>query len=175
MLNRIAANLPLSLPHSRPGSWQHELFAGSAAWLPKLVAFLVAGCILTSVYLWQASTISMMQTKARQLQYEAALLEQENVALMLQVAQWNSPNYIEEKASEQGLRDAPPPIYVQIRPAAEPAVTNAEPAAGGQALWRRLTGWLPGSNRSGDLIADHGLRTACVPRSGIAGFSFPIP
>jgi hypothetical protein len=150
MLNRITTNTGVSSPRGQTSLWQHELFSGSASWLPRLVALLIVGCMLTSVYLWQASAISTMRTEAMQLRHKAALLERENASLMLQVARWNSPGYIETKAIEQGLRDAPPPIRVRVVPTAEPGENTNNGPTTILALWQRLTAWPPGAGISSD-------------------------
>ncbi len=144
MLNRITTTPTALLPRGGPAIWRQELLTGQAAWLPRLVALLITGCALMSLYLWQASTISTMQTQTLRLRYEIAALERENVALMLQVAQWNSPGYIDEKATELGLRPGSAAIYVHVAAQAEPGGTAPTSGrASNVALWRRLTGWLP--------------------------------
>jgi hypothetical protein len=142
MLNRITTPQAL-IPRSGPVSWRQELLSGQAAWLPKLVVLLVAGCVMTSLYLWQASVISTMRTKAMQLDYEAAGLERENVRLVTQLAQWIAPSYIDGKSAALGLLDASAPLRVHVTQPPAPAEAQRDTTTGSVAVWRRLTDWLP--------------------------------
>jgi hypothetical protein len=139
MLNRTVVSAPL--PRVTWGALRNSLFAGPNAWLKQLVLIFTIACLLTCAYLWQSSAIAAIQKDTLRTQYKSTQLERENVALMLQVAQWNHPGYVKEKARLAKLTPAPVPLVIeapsapsagQAGPAPDPAVAQAT------ILWRQL-------------------------------------
>jgi hypothetical protein len=136
-----------------------SLFAGPNAWLKQLVLLFTIACLLTCAYLWQSSAIAAIQKDTRRAETESIELERANVALMVQVAQWNSPAYIKEKARQGKLTPAsdglnrPQVIEVPMAPAAGASLSGLDWAAADPAvavvastraaiLWRQLTAQL---------------------------------
>lgn len=139
MLNRTVVSAPL--PRVAWGALRNSLFAGPNAWLKQLVLVFTIACLLTCAYLWQSSAIAAIQKDTLRTQAQSTQLERANVALMLQVAQWNSPAYIREKARQGKLIPAPAPLVIEapIAPAAAPAGRATDPAVAQAALlWRQL-------------------------------------
>jgi ABC-type nickel/cobalt efflux system permease component RcnA len=123
------------------GALRNSLFAGPNAWLKQLVLVFTIACLLTCAYLWQSSAIAAIQKDTRRAEVKSAQLERTNVVLMLQVAQWNSPAHIREKARQGKLTPAPAPLVIEapIAPAAAPAGRATDPAVAQAAiLWRQL-------------------------------------
>lgn len=70
---------------------------------------LIAG-VLTAIgclYLWQVNDLSTLHEKTLELHSQAKILEQQNVGLAEQLAQWNSPAYVDKRSTEQGYVTAP--------------------------------------------------------------------
>lgn len=89
-----------------------------------IAAFLAA---ISCLYLWQVNDLSTLHDNTLELRAEARVLEQQNVILAQQLAQWNSPAYVDQRSTEQGY------VVVSrrlIQPPAEGAVATApvEPA-----------------------------------------------
>ncbi len=70
-----------------------------------LIAALLAaiGCL----YLWQVNDLSTLHEKTVELQWQARTLEQQNVVLAEQLAQWSSPAYVDRHSAEQGYVATP--------------------------------------------------------------------
>lgn len=150
MLNRTVVSLPM--PKARPGSaegtassWgalRRGLYTGPHAWLKQLVLGFIIACALTCVYLWQSSNLAAIQKDTGATRRALERLERDNVALMLQVAQLNSPAYIQERARRSGLTTERTTVVLEVpRPTATP--TTAQPIAEAvlaeaTALWRSL-------------------------------------
>jgi len=143
MLDHVPA--PQVLPQPTWGSIHQSLAVGPTSRLLKFLLGLIIISGLTCVYLWQASTISSIENETARMGAELAALERENSVLMLQVAQWNAPTYIENKAHKQGLVPAQQPLYVQV-PTTVYAHNGANHRQSWDAatLWQQLTGWVPG-------------------------------
>jgi hypothetical protein len=144
MLNRTTISTPL--PRVALGTIRKNLFAGPYAWLAQVVAIFVIGCLLACVYLWQSSAISDIQDQTQQIEVESGQLEHDNVALMLQVAQWNQPDYIAGKARQLGLVAGQTPVVMKI-----PLTTHAPQAANTvfdnvAGLWQQLMERMPGAS-----------------------------
>lgn len=144
MLNRTS--IPTPLPQMTWGVFRQGLSVGPNALLLQLMLIFVAASVLACVYLWQSSIVSAIQKDTMKIQAKSANLEHENVALMLQLARWDSPAHIEEKAREQGLRPGQKPLVIQM------PLTPAEGATvrtGGtdlSMLWREMLAYVPVSS-----------------------------
>ena len=139
MLNHTTISTPLP----RVASLHKNLFAGPYAWLAQVVVIFVIGCLLACVYLWQSSAISDIQDQTQQIEAKSGQLEHDNVALMLQVAQWNRPDYIADKARQLGLVAGQTPVVMKIpltTHAPEAAITVFDNVAG---LWQQLIERMP--------------------------------
>lgn len=144
MLNRTAVSTPL--PHVRRatgetsiwGALRQGLYAGPNAWLKQLVLIFAIACAVTCVYLWQSSIIAALQKETNETQRALRQLERENVALMLQVAQRNSPNYIQERARRSGLITERAAVVMEVP---LPAATPPAALAGGDAILAEATAW----------------------------------
>src|SRR5512137_2688417 len=101
MLNRTS----LTTPGMRLnwGALLRGVLAGPNAWLMQLTLIAVVVSLLACAYLWQSSALRDIQKDTRKIEEKLTDLERENVALMLQVTQWNAPAYIEEKARREGM------------------------------------------------------------------------
>jgi len=120
---------------------RNSLFAGPNAWLKQIVLVFTIACILTCVHLWQSSLIAAIQKDTLRTDAQSAVLERTNVALMLQVAQWNHPAYVKEKARQGRLTPAPAPLVIEVPIANDAAQANTltDPALAQAArLWRRF-------------------------------------
>jgi hypothetical protein len=150
-------------------SWLTQLRAGPISGLLRFIALLLAICALASLYLWQASIVASLQDQVAEFEGRMVILDRENTALMLQVAWWNAPAYIEEEARRLGLREGQAPLRVPLPPVADEASSGGRQDADGHttfipsllsgqalhpssfilrqlALWQRLTGWLPAAD-----------------------------
>ena len=144
MLNRTAVSTPL--PRARGaiggtsigGALRQGLYAGPNAWLKQLVLIFAIACALTCVYLWQSSAIAALQKDTNETQRALKQLERENVALMLQVAQRNSPSYIQERARRSGLITERAVMVLEVP---LPMATPPAGAAVGDAMLAEATAW----------------------------------
>lgn len=158
MLNR--SSLP---PITAPAdwvSWREGLLAGPVSALLRFLLVLAIISAITCLYVWQASTISAIGYQTDVLQAKVAYLEQQNVELMLQVAQWNAPGYVEDQARQQGLVPGELPVYVEVPDALTTSDQEEVASPRSVALWRSLTGWLPQREQAAEWFARLG---AAVP------------
>ncbi|MEJ5199299.1 MAG: septum formation initiator family protein [Anaerolineae bacterium] len=119
------------------------LVATPSAWLIQLVLLFAATCLLACVYLWQSSAVAEIAKDTRRTEAAIARLERENVALMVQVARWNHPAYIEEQARKQGLAPASAPLALEV-PVVTPTPTRPSPAlSAARSVWRQFMDRLP--------------------------------
>ncbi|GEM_PF-1219046 len=133
----------VSTPHAGIGwgTLRKGLFVGPGAWLAQLVLVFTIACILACAYLWQSTAIAEIEADTARTRRALQQLEQENVALMVQVAQWNSPAYIEERARRNGWVPAATPIILETplpTVAEEPQSTADWVLAEIVALWHQL-------------------------------------
>ena len=119
MLNRTS----LTTPGMRLnwGALLRGALAGPNAWLMQLTLIAVVVSLLACAYLWQSSALRDIQTDTRQTERMVTTLEHENVSLMLQVAKWNAPAYIEEKARKEGMVPGQTPLAMQVPKPTQPA------------------------------------------------------
>lgn len=139
MLNRTS--IPTPNARTAWGAVLRGLFAGPSAWLIRLALITVVVSLLMCVYLWQVTTIQDIETDTRDIQQKIDQLEHDNVTLMLQLAQWNHPAFIERTARQQGLTPGKAPLVMHVPLAAEPRgpgeATTDVPA------WQQLIRRLP--------------------------------
>ncbi len=83
------------------------VLTGPQAGLLRYVLIAAIGCALLCAYLWQVNDLSNIHDATLTLQYQANQLEEKNVALAEQLAQWNSPAYVEQRSTEEGYVVAP--------------------------------------------------------------------
>jgi cell division protein FtsL len=116
MLNRTSLttpDLPLHWGALLRGLLTGRLLTGPNAWLLQLTLIAVMVSLMACIYLWQSSELRDIQEDTRITELKLSALERQNVSLMLQVAQWNRPAYIEEKARRQGM--APAEVFLVMR------------------------------------------------------------
>lgn len=140
MLNRTS----LTTPGMRLnwGALLRGVLAGPNAWLMQLTLIAVVGSLLACAYLWQSSALRDIQNDTRQTDRMVTTLERENVSLMLQVAKWNAPAYIEEKARQEGMVPGQTPLVMQVpkpsRPVPQPRTWMGNAALSWQQLIRSV-------------------------------------
>ena len=117
----------------------------SASTLLRFLGILVAISFLTSLYVWQASTISELDHQTAIINAQNAQLEQTTVELMLELAQWEGPSYIDKTTVVLGMEDGKPPIYVRQSPP-EHSLEEALPEL--RLIWQEMSDLLPPSVRS---------------------------
>lgn len=143
MLDR--SSIPAPLTGTAGDSIRQAILTGPTSGLIRLTAILVVVSALTCVYLWQASQVAALNSKIVTVRAQTAKVEREYAQLILDVAKWCSPAYIEQKAAEMGLVVRSLATRVAV-PGATEAPQPATPdltASGG--LWERLRSWLPRS------------------------------
>jgi hypothetical protein len=119
--------------------------ASPAFTLLRFLAVIVMLSALACLYFWQLSNIATIRNDTVDLQAQIRDLEHNNAALMLQVAAWNRPDYIQNRANALGLVSAGQPVYMQMPSTPSVAGPAARPAAlgSGQApWWQQLAGEL---------------------------------
>lgn len=93
-----------------------------------LLRYVAIAAVLTAIgclYLWQVNDLSTLHYNTGQLQEQARRLEHDNVLLAEQLAQWNSPQYVDRRSTEQGYVVAP----ASTIEAPTAALAPAEPGA----------------------------------------------
>lgn len=110
MLNRTASS-PVWRPARWP-NWQRNLHAEIN--LARYLLFVLVICALACVYYWQASELRELQKETAKLEWQAYLLEQENIRLAEQLARWSSPAYVEKRMREEGYIPAQVVLRVQL-------------------------------------------------------------
>ncbi len=116
MLNRTVSNpvwWPTRWPH-----WGRSLRAEVN--LARYLLFVLTICALACLYYWQASQLQELQKETVALEWQAYLLEQENIRLATQLARWNSPAYIEKRMQEEGYVAARTVMQIQLPPFSAP-------------------------------------------------------
>ena len=116
-----------TLAPSRWSDWRSSLSARQAAMVRRYVFLVVVLSALGCLYLWQVNMITDLRVQTKELREQAEGIEGGNADLMQQLAQWESPAYIEQQALAAGWRPADAPIYVQL-PSAPQAVAAMAPA-----------------------------------------------
>ncbi len=112
-----------TLAPSRWADRRSSLFARQAAMARRYVFLVVILSALGCLYLWQVNMITDLRVQTQDLREQAKGIEGGNADLMQQLAQWESPAYIEQQALAAGWRPADAPTYVQV-PAAPQVVAD---------------------------------------------------
>jgi predicted PurR-regulated permease PerM len=112
MLNR-AVSSPTWAP-SRWAEWRRGLSTRQAAILLRYVLVVAVLCAAGCLYLWQVNTISILSNETMKLERQARDKEAANVLLMQQLAQWESPAYIDQRVRALGMAPAGPPLRVKV-------------------------------------------------------------
>jgi hypothetical protein len=116
-----------TLEPSRWSDWRSNLSAQQAAMVRRYVFLVIILSTLGCLYLWQVNVITDLREETGALRQQAEAIESGNAYLMQQLAQWESPAYIEQQALAAGWRPADAPVYVQL-PSAPQVVADATPA-----------------------------------------------
>jgi hypothetical protein len=119
--------------------------ASPAMPLLRFLAVVVVLCVVACLYFWQLSNIAEIRGETLKLQKQVRDLEHNNAALMLQVAAWNRPDYIQTKATALGLIATNQAAYVQLAssPSVAGPVTGPVATQPGQTpWWQQLAGEL---------------------------------
>ena len=93
--------------------------------------------------MWQSSIVSAIQKDTNEIQGKSDDLELKNVALMLQLAQWDNPAYIEQKAREQGLQPGQKPLVMSVPRIPPEGVAPNTGGADLAMLWREMRAYIP--------------------------------
>lgn len=131
MLNR-AMSSPTWTP-SRWTNWRRTLSRKDTASLLRYVLVVAVLCLVGCLYLWQVNDIKNISNDTVDLRVEASALEAVNVSLMQQLAQWQSPAYIEQRGGALGLAPAGEPLRVKV-PATGAEQLGVSAASGAQQL-----------------------------------------
>jgi cell division protein FtsL len=122
-----------------------EMRGWNASTLLRFLAVVIVLCVLACLYFWQLNNITTIRRQTTDFQKQTRDLEHANAALMLQVAAWNRPDYIQTRANALGLVPASQTAYVQLQAAPPTARTAVAPAVTQPALakwWTQLAGEL---------------------------------
>jgi hypothetical protein len=113
----------------------------------SFLAFILALVLmsaLTCIYIWQLSQVSAIRLETRALEATVRELEQENVALMLVVAEQNSPALVDLRARSLGMVPVEDAVHVAISPDGPAPAAEVHTAADSSrtlaALWQSLIG-----------------------------------
>jgi cell division protein FtsL len=141
MLNRTS----LTTPGMRLnwGALLRGVLAGPNAWLMQLTLIAVVVSLLACAYLWQSSALRDIQKDTRQTERMLTTLERENVSLMLQVAKWNAPAYIEEKARREGMVPGQTPLAMQVPKPTQPVPQPHSWMGDAASRWQQLINSVP--------------------------------
>lgn len=112
--------------------------------LLRFLILLVVISGLTCLYVWQANTIYAIRSETQIMTEEIRSLERQNVALMLEHARWDAPDYIEEESSQSGMVIGQAPVRVQLPRFSEPRAAAESDAEYGFSI-SQLTARLPGA------------------------------
>jgi hypothetical protein len=112
MLNR-AVSSPAWTP-GRWAEWRRGLSTRQAAILLRYVLVVAVLSAMGCLYVWQVNTISIISDETLKLEGQAEDIEAANVLLMQQLAQWESPAYIDQRVRALGMTAAEPPMVVKI-------------------------------------------------------------
>lgn len=141
MLHRTTAVRPLGGVNWGP--LQDGLVSAPSAWLIQLALLCAAISLLACVYLWQSSIVAEIQKDTARTAAAITRLEHENAALMVQVARWHHPAYIEEQARKQGLVPASAPLVLEVPVAAAAPAPRSSVADTLLSAWRQFVDRLP--------------------------------
>jgi hypothetical protein len=125
---------PTSAPVWSPVRWLTDRLGALTGPFSGLLRYVLIAAILAAIgclYLWQVNDLSTLHEKTLELQGQASVLEQQNVGLAEQLAQWNSPAYVDKRSAELGYAAASKRI-IAAPPGAGPvtAAVPVDPGAG---------------------------------------------
>jgi|YNPNPStandDraft_1061719.scaffolds.fasta_scaffold41852_3 cell division protein FtsL len=141
MLHRTTVARPLG--GASWGPLQRGLASVPSAWLIQLALLFAAVCLLACIYLWQSSIVAEIQKDTARTEAAIVRLERENAALMVQVARWNHPAYIEEQARKQGLVPASAPVVLEVPVPAQVPADRSSVSSSLLSAWRQFVDRLP--------------------------------
>ncbi len=121
---------PTAAPVLSPGRWFNDRLRTFSGPYSGLLRYVLIAAVLTAVfslYLWQVNDLSTLHDNTLALQDKAHVLEQQNVVLAEQLAQWNSPTYVDQLSSQQGYVLAAKRTIAA--PSGEAAIVEASAAA----------------------------------------------
>ena len=101
---------PTSAPLWSPARWRNQRSGLLTGPTSNLLRYVLLAAFLTAIgcaYLWQVNSLSTTYDNTLALQSEAYRLETQNVILAEQLAQWNSPAYVDKRSVEEGYVVAP--------------------------------------------------------------------
>jgi hypothetical protein len=110
-----------------------------ASWLLHFLILIIAGSVITCVFIWQANAINDLKANTAQLGRAAARFEQENAALMVELAALDSPAVVESEALRRGLTAHNPPA-IAVAPIESP---DQEVAVAAQSIAQEQLARLP--------------------------------
>jgi hypothetical protein len=129
MLNR-----PTAAPGWSPARRLTQRLGALTGPSSTLLRFVLVAAMLAAVacvYLWQVNELSNIHDATDALQLKARQLEEKNVALAEQLAQWSAPDYVDKLSTERGYVAAPQHVItapvdgetsqVAVAPSAAPA------------------------------------------------------
>jgi hypothetical protein len=99
--------------------------------------------LLACIYLWQSSALCDIQNDTWETEHKLTEMERQNVSLMLQVAKWNAPAYIEEKARREGMVPGQTPLAMQVPNPAQPAPRARSSTSEVVSRWQQIISHLP--------------------------------
>jgi cell division protein FtsL len=138
-------------------SWRRILLTEPISQLLRYILGLMLLCAVACLYLWQTTTVSTIRQHTASLRREAIRLEEENVALMLQVATWDSPARVAKEAAALGMVPSTGLVYARLPAGGDPvgskptsgqpgSAPTDRPVSPPAAWWRdlssRLMAWL---------------------------------
>jgi hypothetical protein len=132
----------VSIPQAAPSGLLRWRVARPAWDLLRFIAIVTLLCAVACFYFWQVSTIVSIRREAADLRTGAHQFERDNAELMLQVAAWNRPEHIKNRAAAIGMAPAAAPsAYVEVAP--ERRENLATGSSGSSGTWWRsvITEW----------------------------------
>jgi hypothetical protein len=132
----------VSIPQATPTGLLRWRVARPVWDLLRFIAIVALLCAVACLYFWQVSTIVSIRREAADLRIQARQFERDNAELMLQVAAWNRPDHIKNRAAAMGMAPAATPsAYVQVAPERRESLA-AGPSDNSGTWWRSvITEW----------------------------------
>ena len=93
-------------------NWRRGLAAGPTSVLLRYLAVVAILTAIGCLYVWETNTLRQLQLGTARLRDARVGLEQTNVNLVNQLAQWNTPAYVDGRA--QAGEYAAPAAYAQV-------------------------------------------------------------
>lgn len=124
MLQRTTSGL---YSPSRWTNWRRGLLSGPTSLLLKYVAIAAIVTAIGCLYIWQTNNLRQIYRATSRLSVERIGLEQTNVNLVNQLAQWNTPRYVDERGEVEGYV-TPPHSVVTTDEASGSLLAQSAPA-----------------------------------------------